>query len=101
MREEALELMNMVSPHEVSKRLGIPVRTLYDWKKKAQIVKEQISTEIVMSSTTRSLDIVDEAIQLARKAGKLNGGSMMKTLNVMRGHSSQNQERHCSDGDRY
>lgn len=70
-KENALELMNRQSPYEVLKHLDIPVRTLYDWRKKAQIVKEHIFTEIVASSTMKSLDIVDEAIQLARKAGKV------------------------------
>lgn len=71
LKKKALELMNRLSPYSVSKQLSIPVRTLYDWRKKAQIVKEQISTEVVVNSTMKSLDILDEAIQLARKAGKV------------------------------
>ena len=39
LKEEALKLMNRESPYRVSKQLDIPVRTLYEWRKKAQTVK--------------------------------------------------------------
>jgi hypothetical protein len=73
-KAKARELMVSHSPEEVKEMdidgYRIPRRTLYEWKKKEQIIKEQIPIVEIIRHTQTASDTIDEAIDIARSVLK-------------------------------